>query len=126
MRIVHPWTRATAADQTTAAVCMTFDEVTETDRLIRVETPIAAGAELAGAAGGENKDMSLLIPRDRETVLTESGVHIRLVGLKHPLELGRTYNLALGFEHGGFVNTKLTVDYTQAVPAFAKPFKLSR
>ncbi len=108
LRITHPWTRATGPD-TFAVVCMRFDEVTETDRLIGVETPVAAGAELVGERTGAG--VNLLIPQGRETLLSEDGTHIRLLGLKHPLLIARSYPLKLVFEKGGIVGAILNVDY---------------
>jgi len=112
LRITHPWTRATAAGDPFAVVCLTFDEVSKTDRLIGVESPVAAGAEMGGDQTGGPVDV--LIPAGRETVLSEEGVHVRLVGLRHPLELARTYPLTLIFEKGGAVGTKLSVDYARS------------
>ena len=88
---------------------MKFDEVTVADRLIGVETPVAEGAELVGAGTGAGVD--LLIPEGQETLLSDDGTHVRLVGLKHPLFIGRSYPLQLSFEKGGMVNARLTVDY---------------
>lgn len=116
LRITHPWTRATGSDITSAVVCMKFDEVTEADRLIGVETPVAAGAELVGE--GVASGVDLLIPEGQEILLSEDGTHVRLVGLKHPLFMGRSYPLQLMFEKGGVVNTRLTVDYVGGVMSF--------
>lgn len=110
MRVIHPWTRATGY-ATSAVVCMKFDDVTETDRLIGVETPVAAGAELVGE--GASTEVDLLIPAGQETALSEEGTHIRLVELNHPLLIARVYPLKLAFEKGGIVNAALTVDYLQ-------------
>lgn len=109
LRIAHPWTRATDPDAKFAVVCMSFDQVTQTDRLVAVHTPVAAKAELGGQ--GKARDLDLLIPEGRETVLSESGVHLRLVGLTSALEVGRTYPLTLVFDVGGSVRAQLTVDY---------------
>lgn len=115
LRVTHPWTRATAPGAEFAVLCMKFDEVVVSDRLIGVETPIASGAELVdeGAVSGVN----LLIPKGKETLLGEEGRHIRLVGLKHPLQVARTYPLTLMFEKGGVVIADLSVDYEVRVPA---------
>lgn len=110
LRIFHPWTRATSDGDDFAVLCMRFDEVRQDDRLIRVETAVASGAEMAGAGAGLGVDFA--IPRGRETVLGESGTYIRLLGLKHRLEVARSYPLRLGFEKGGVVNALLNVDYT--------------
>jgi copper(I)-binding protein len=70
---------------------------------------VAAGAELvAEGVGGE---VNLLIPAGRETVLSDDGTHIRLLGLEHPLPMGRSYPLKLVFEKGGEVQATLNVDY---------------
>jgi copper(I)-binding protein len=111
LRITHPWTRATPADAPYATVCMRFDEVSRDDRLIGVETPVATGAELAGAGTGPTLD--LFIASGQETLLSEAGPHIRLTGLQYALEVGREYPMRLHFEKGGVVNTRLSVDYTR-------------
>ena len=78
MRIYSPWARASVQGASTAILCMTFDEVTQTDRLIGVETPVASGAELGGARASRTLD--LLIPQGRDTELTETGTYLRLTG----------------------------------------------
>jgi copper(I)-binding protein len=112
LRVYHPWTRATDAEDKTAVVCMKFDEVTKTDRLIGVVTPVAAGAEMVAEGVGSRLD--LLIPEGRETLLTEQGTHVRLVGLVQPLRIGRSYPLKLVFETGGLVDAQLNVDYEES------------
>jgi len=111
MRIVHPWTRATADNAAQAVLCMSFADVVETDRLVGVETPVAGSAEMGGPDGGGAVDLA--IPVGRETVLTESGVHVRLTDLEHGLEVGRAYPLTLTFEKSGQVLALLNVDYAR-------------
>ena len=109
LRINHPWTRASADGQNTAIVSMRFDDVTRTDRLIGVETPVAAAAELGGL--GARPAVDFLIPQGQESALHEFGTFVRLVGLQHRLEVARSYPLKLVFEHSGTVNATLTVDF---------------
>ena len=109
LRITHPWTRATEPNATTAVLCMKIDQVTVTDRLIGVETPVASGAELI--RDGASSALNLTLPIGSETLLSEDGMHVRLVGLKHPLLTGRSYPLVLVFAKGGNVNAELNVDY---------------
>jgi copper(I)-binding protein len=116
LRITHPWTRATVPDATSAVLCMKFDEVNVTDRLIGVDTPVAAGAELVQK--NASAPLNVLIPEGVETVLSEEGTHIRLLGLKHPLFIGRSYPLQLSFEKSGTVNAILNVDYAGAMTPF--------
>jgi periplasmic copper chaperone A len=110
LRVMHPWTRATAEGATTAQVNLKFDQVTQDDRLIGVETPVAEAAEVAGAEPGAGVDIS--IPAGETTLLGEGGAIVRLVGLKMPLELGRSYPMKLVFDKGGVIDATLNVDYT--------------
>ena len=109
LRVYRPWSRATAEGDAFAVLCMTFDEVTLSDRLIGVESPVASHAEMGGSNQGAKID--LLIPAGVDTVLNETGAFIRLMGLRHPLEVGRSYPLRLLFEKGGAVDADIDVDY---------------
>jgi copper(I)-binding protein len=113
LRLVHPWTRATRAGSNVAIVCMAIEDVTESDRLIGVRTPVAAGATLGGVATGV--DLPLDIPAGRPTLLGEDGPHIVLTGLRFALHAGRAFPLLVMFEKGGIASISLTVDF----PAFA-------
>jgi copper(I)-binding protein len=108
-RILHPWTRATEPGETSAPLCMTIDQVTEADRLVSVSTPVAEGAEMGGAAAGPVVDWPL--PLGVESVFSEQGAHVRLVGLKLPLRVGRVYPLLLGFDKAGLVVATVSVDF---------------
>lgn len=109
LRVTHPWTRATGDDATSTVLCMRFDEVSETDRLILVETPIATSAEMGGTLA--RPGVNFLIPQGAETYLDDSGTFVRLLGLTQPLQLGRSYPLRLGFEKGGVFNTTVSVNF---------------
>jgi copper(I)-binding protein len=111
LRVTHPWSRASAPGAEAAVVSMKFDDVSQDDRLIAVQTPVASGAEIAGP--GAEPGLNLLIPSGRETLLSESGLHLRLTGLQLPLEVGRSYPLKLTFERGGTVNATLNIDYAR-------------
>ncbi|MCE4555168.1 copper chaperone PCu(A)C [Roseateles cellulosilyticus] len=112
MRIWHPWTRATRVDADTARLCMRFDEVQQTDRLIGVETPVAAGVRLAGPGAPEGGGgLSLLIPEGQTLTLSEEGQYLELLDLQQPLQLGRSFPLRLVFESAEPVNALLNVDY---------------
>ncbi|MGM9480556.1 copper chaperone PCu(A)C [Roseateles sp. NT4] len=112
LRIWHPWTRSTRVDADTARLCMRFDEVQRTDRLIGVETPVATGVRLAGpGAPASAQDLSLLIREGETLTLTEDGLHLELLDLQHPLQIGRSYPLRLIFERAQAVNATLNVDF---------------
>ena len=111
LRITHPWTRASAPGATTAMVCMRFDEVTQTDRLIGVQSPVAESAEMGGVA--MPGPVNLAIPADQLITLSEVGPHIRLLGLRHELLVAREYPLTLVFERSGSVQATLSVDHAR-------------
>jgi copper(I)-binding protein len=85
----------------TAMVNVSFDAVTEDDRLISVETPVVWRAELGGA--GVEKTPSPAIRKGSATTLGDSGTFLRLLDLQHPLYVGRTYpvRLRLRFARAG-------------------------
>jgi len=109
LRVFHPWTYATEPGRDTAAVSMLFDQVTRADRLIAAETPVADGAEMGGL--GARADVNFAIPEGRESALAASGTYLRLVRLRQPLEVGRSYPLKLTFEGGDVVAATLNIDY---------------
>jgi copper(I)-binding protein len=112
LRITHPWTRATGTDSTHAVLITQFDEVIEDDRLIGIETPVAKSAVLVTPDGVGPLD--LRIPQGSTVALDEQGVHIRLLELAHPLQIGRSYPLTMIFERGGANLASLNVDYGPA------------
>lgn len=108
LRIVHPWTRAALVSDPFAIVCMRFENVSATDRLTGVGSPVAARAVLRH--GDTQGPVDFLLPAERDSALSEEGAHVRLLGLRQPLELGRVYPLTLTFERSGVVHSELTVD----------------
>lgn len=106
LRVTHPWTRATAPDADSCIVSLKIDEVSCDDRLVGVRSPVATGARVDGADA-----VDVAIPAGRETVFGDGGPTLRLVGLRHPLEIARSYPLELVFERGGVVAATLNVDY---------------
>lgn len=109
LRVTHPWTRATPDGVNSCVVCMRFDQVLLDDRLIGLQTPIAGGAEMGGP--GAQSRIDVPIPMGQETLLSETGTHIRLVELTQPMEIGRAYPIQLFFEQGGLLRANLSVDY---------------
>lgn len=109
LRVTHPWTRATGPGEDTALLGMKLDEVTEPDRLVLVQSPVATSAAIGGKGARDSVDLSIDV--GQEIVLDQHGTYIQLIGLKHALHPGRAYPLVLGFEKSGVFNTTVTVDY---------------
>jgi copper(I)-binding protein len=110
LRITHPWAYATPDTAEFAPIFMRIDEVRASDRLIAAHTPLARSVELAGISTPKGNGLNLLIERGTELRMSTDGIHLRLVGLKEPLLLSRSYPLTLVFEKGGTVNADLSID----------------
>lgn len=111
MKIIHPWSRATREDATSVAVCMTFTEVSQTDRLIGAESMVCSRAEIGGLEAKPFVDF--LIPEGQTTVMSEASTYLRLVDLQFELPVGRQYPLKLNFKNAGLVAATLTIDYAR-------------
>lgn len=109
LRVTHPWTRASGPDASSAIVSLKIDEVNQADRLIAVETPVAARAAIGGV--GARPSVDLPIAAGAELLLGEEGTYIELLDLQHPLFIARSYPLRLHFEKGGALDASLSVDY---------------
>lgn len=109
LRVLHPWTRATAPDAEFAVLCMRIDEVTADDRLIGIETPVADRAWVADAPAGQ--PLNFVIAAGSTIDMNEQGLHLRLAPLRLPLHAGRSYPLQLTFARSGVVRTTLSVDF---------------
>jgi copper(I)-binding protein len=107
--VEHPWTHASSKGATTAAIGMSFLEVTLADRLIGAQSPVAAAAELVGSDGAVASGID--IPARQKLTLTAQGAHLRLLGLKQPLALGREYPVTLLFDQVGALKASFLVDY---------------
>lgn len=112
LRVTHPWALATEPGEDSAVFGLTLDQVQEADRLVRIETPVAAGAQLVGGSG-DVRGIDLAVEPGDVVVLAEHGTHVRLTGLKHPLLPGRQYPLVLAFEKSGEFNATLSIDYVR-------------
>ena len=108
LRVTHPWVQASMPGDTSALVRIRFDEVSEDDRLVGLETPVAEAAELL--VDGRPQPLGFAIPAGQTTELGEDGVQLRLVRLRQPLEVGRAYPLTLHFHKGGAMKASLSVD----------------
>ena len=108
---IHPWTRASLDGADAALVSMVFDQVTAADVLVGVHTALASSAQMGGA--GASAAMHFAIPKGRRSALSEAGTHLRLLGLRQPLEVGRAYPMTLIFERAGPLQTLLTMDYAR-------------
>ena len=99
------WVRATVPGQQEGAGYLTIMSRVG-DRLTGVSSPDAVEAMLhrstsrGGMAGMEDVD-GLVLPAGQTLRLEPRGMHVMLMGLKHPLVAGSRIELDLTFEHAG-------------------------
>jgi copper(I)-binding protein len=116
IRIERPWARATAGNSRIGAVYFTLEAVgAAPDRLLWVQTPMAASAELHTHMMHDNVMQmrpvgAIDVNPGTPTVLEPGGLHVMLIDLKVPLKAGDTFPLALQFERAGRVDIAVPVE----------------
>jgi copper(I)-binding protein len=112
-RIDHAWARATPGAATTGAIYFRIQSPT-TDRLIGLQTPVAAKAELHttleqnGIMQMREVEGGLAVPAGQEVELKPGGLlHVMLTELNQKLKAGDSFPLTLTFEKAG--NRDVTV-----------------
>jgi copper(I)-binding protein len=115
LEIDRPWARASIGTGRPSAAYLTIRNTgAEPDRLIAVETPVAARADVHEMAeeGGTMKMRPpgpLEIPPGGEVRLEPGGLHIMLMQLRAPLAQGGEVPLTLLFEKAGEVTVNAPV-----------------
>ena len=100
--VTAPWARATAPQQTEAAVYLQLTSAAG-DRLTSIESPegmamLHQSVSHGGMSGMEDMD-SLALPAGKPVQLSPGGVHIMLMDVAHGLVAGATVQLTLHFAH---------------------------
>lgn len=119
VEITNAWARATPGGAETGAVYLTVTAPAG-DRLTGLETPAASKAELheMKMEGGIMKMRALSevdVPAGAAVTLKPGGVHVMLLGLKHPLRAGDKFPLVLDFAKAGRREVSVTVEKTGAM-----------
>lgn len=115
LRVDHAWARATAGMAKVGAAYVTvINDGAEMDRLVGAATPVAAKAELhtvvmEGSVMSMRPVEAVEVHPGEPVVLRPGGIHVMLMGLKHPLKEGEMFPLTLTFEHGGPVEVDVMV-----------------
>ncbi|MGH6895989.1 MAG: copper chaperone PCu(A)C [Geminicoccaceae bacterium] len=115
LEIDTPWTRASIGTARPGAAYVTIRNTgDEPDRLVGVETPVAAQPEVheMEAEGGVMKmrpAQPLEIPPSGEVRLAPGGPHIMLMELQAPLEEGEQIPLTFVFDKAGEITVSAPV-----------------
>ena len=126
LEIDHPWSRAVPKGATVAAGYLTIKNTgTEPDRLVSGSTPVAGKFEFHEMS--MDKGVMRMRPvtggvaiKPGETVeLKPQSMHIMMMGLKQPIEKGKSFKGSLVFEKAGAVEIDFDVEGVGATPAAA-------
>jgi periplasmic copper chaperone A len=103
----HPWARATPRGAKTGAVYLSvINKGSAADRLLSATTPVADKVQFHSVSEENGishmREMHALdIAPGGKVTFSPGGMHIMLVGLKHPLKQGETFPITLTFEKAG-------------------------
>jgi hypothetical protein len=118
IEIVHPWIAETARDGAGDVSMIIRNHGRHDERLISIETEVAAKAALLVTAGPDAKaavPASMTIPAGGEVALGKSGSQLHLDGLKRGLGAYDRFPLVLVFERAGRMSIEVMVE--EAEPA---------
>lgn len=121
LTIRDAWSRATPA-RTGATYLTVFNDGSEVDRLVGVESPVADKAELHTSSMKDGvmrmrKLDGMDVNPGEPAVLSPGGNHVMLMGLHQPLKEGQSFPVTLIFEKAG----KVTVDVKVGKAGAMKP-----
>ncbi|HXY98432.1 MAG TPA: copper chaperone PCu(A)C [Stellaceae bacterium] len=127
IEVGHPWARATAASGVNGAVYLTLtNRGTTDDRLTGASTPVAAKTQLH-ATINDNGVMKMRpvaevpLKAGGSAEFKPGGMHIMLLGLKHPLAVGDSFPLTLTFDKAGAVETMVMIEKAGAPASNSMP-----
>jgi copper(I)-binding protein len=121
LHIKHPHARPTAPRQPAAGAYMSIENLgTETDKLVRIESPIAKSAEIHSMSMDGNvmrmREVGEieLKPSEKVEMMPGHGYHLMLIGLQRPLKPGDSFPLTLIFEKAGKTEVSVKVEQNAA------------
>jgi periplasmic copper chaperone A len=108
------WARATPPGVQTGAAYLTVTGGSENDRLVRVESEVAASVEMHRVIEVDGTVQmrpveTVEVAADSNVVFAPGGLHLMLVNLTHPLIAGSHFELTLIFEKAGRVQVDVEV-----------------
>jgi len=115
IHVTVPWSRAMPPVARNGAVYMAVVNAgASADRIVAVESPIAARAELHAHTVQDGvmkmtRVPEVPLPAGARAVFAPGGLHVMLMDLREPLEPGRTFPLTLRFEHADPLVVEVTV-----------------
>ncbi len=120
LEIIHPWVRAAAAGGNAGGFFSVTNEGAEPDRLVRVESAIAARVELhttiddGGIMRMRALPDGLALPPGDTASLAPGSNHVMFFDLKAPLVAGSHFDAVLVFEKAGRLPVMFMVEAATA------------
>lgn len=128
LQIAHPWSREMPPVAPTAAAYFVVRNLgADADRLLAVQTPLAARAELhehvhADGLMKMQQVHSVEIPPGAAVQFAPMAYHVMLFGLQRQLQAGERFPLTLRFEKAGEIQVEVAVQQDAPVAkAVAEP-----
>lgn len=117
LEVSDAWARNSARMQDAGAVYLTINGGNEADRLLSASVPaaVAARAELHESSMADDGQMmmqmlpAIEVPADGEVALAPGGLHVMLMQLADPLDVGEEFDVTLTFEQAGTVTVTVEV-----------------
>lgn len=115
LKILHPWTRATAPGAAAGGGFLKIENTGAADRLIGAAAEVSAVVELhTMVMDGEvmrmrKLDKGIELPAGSTTELKPGSLHIMFIDLKAPLKEGTSFPLTLKFEKAGEIQVEVAV-----------------
>ncbi len=115
LAIEQPFARATPPAAEVGGAYMTIDNKgAAADRLVRVSSPAAGQVQIHSMAMDGNvmrmhEIAGLDLPAGKSVALKPGGLHLMMLGLRHPLTEGSRIPMTLTFEHAGTIDIEVVV-----------------
>jgi len=112
-KLVHPWSEASNPGVTEADVYCIFEDVRQDDKLLSAKSSMAESIEIRKSASSPGRQWEVLevleIPSNAVLQLSKASVYLAIVGLRAPLQWGRSYPMQMQFERAGIVNVMVSI-----------------
>ncbi len=117
LRIGHPWAKPSLKGVANGAAYMTITNTgAADDKLLAAQSDAADAVELHsmtmtdGVMRMRKIEGGIALPSGGTVALEPGGLHVMLIGLKHPLEIGDRVDLALSFAEAGETTVELVIE----------------
>jgi len=114
LSVLEPWARATPPGATVGGAFLVIENPGAADQLLRIESPVSGTVEMHQTSMKDGmmqmrEVKSLTVPAHGQVRFAPGGLHVMLLGLKHPLVEGQHFPMTLVFQNAGSVKVDVIV-----------------